>query len=71
MRAQLYTLPYRQRRAIYRAVGAKDLAVPGSLAEKKDRTPKEDGMPDMMLRGGERGKTDKSGAVLDWYNTQR
>lgn len=41
------------------------------LAEKKDRTPEEDDMLDMMLHGGERVKEENLGAVLDWYNTQR
>ena len=42
-----------------------------ALAEKKDRTPDEDDMLDMMLHGGERVKEENLGAVLDWYNTQR
>ena len=41
------------------------------LAEKKDRTPEEDDMLDMMLHGGERVKEENLGAVRDWYNTQR
>ena len=41
------------------------------LAEKKDRTPEEDDMLDMMRCGGERVKEGNLGAVLDWYNTQR
>ena len=41
------------------------------LAEKKDRTPEEDDMLDMMLHGGERVKEETLGAGLDWYHTQR
>ena len=41
------------------------------LAEKKDRTPEEDDMLDMMLHGGERVKEENLGAVLDWYSAQR
>ena len=39
-----------------------------SLAAKKDRTPEEDDMLDMMLHGGERVKMENLSAVLDWYN---
>ena len=42
-----------------------------ALAEKKDRTPEEDNMLDMMLHGGERVKEENLGAVLDWYSAQR
>ena len=41
------------------------------LAEKKDRTPEEDDMLDMMRCGGERVKEGNLGAVLDWYSAQR
>ena len=42
------------------------------LAKKKDRTPDEDDMLDMMMRcGGERVKAENLSAVLDWYNTQQ
>ena len=41
-----------------------------SLAAKKDRTPAEDDMLDMMLHGGERVKAENLSAVLDWYHTQ-
>ena len=41
------------------------------LAKKKDRTPDEDDMLDMMLHGGERVKEENLGAVLDWYSAQR
>lgn len=42
-----------------------------SLAAKKDRTPAEDDMLDMMRCGGERVKAENLSAVLDWYNTQQ
>ena len=42
-----------------------------ALAEKKDRTPEEDDMLDMMLHGGERIKMENLSAVLDWYSAQR
>ena len=42
-----------------------------SLAAKKDRTPEEDDMLDMMRCGGERVKEGNLGAVLDWYSAQR
>ncbi len=38
-----------------------------NLAEKKERTPDEDDMLDMMLHGGERVKAENLSAVLDWY----
>ena len=41
------------------------------LAEKKDCTPEEDDMLDMMRCGGERVKEGNLGAVLDWYSAQR
>ena len=41
------------------------------LAEKKDRTPEEDDMLDMMLHGGKRVKTENLSAVLDWYSTRQ
>ena len=41
------------------------------LAEKKDRTPDEADMLDMMLHGGERIKEENLDAVLDWYSAQR
>ena len=40
------------------------------LAEKKDRTPEEDDMLDMMRCGGERVKAEHLSAVTDWYNAQ-
>lgn len=42
-----------------------------ALAEKKDRTPEEDDMLDMMLHGGERVKEENLSAVLDWYSVQQ
>ena len=42
-----------------------------SLAKKKDRTPEEDDMLDMMLHSGERVKAENLSAVLDWYSTQQ
>ena len=41
------------------------------LAEKKDRTPEEDDMLDMMRCGGDRVKAENLSAVLDWYSAQR
>ena len=42
-----------------------------ALAEKKDRTPEEDDMLDMMLHGGERVKAENLSAVLDWFSAQQ
>ena len=42
-----------------------------SLAEKRNRTPDEDDMLDMMRCGGERVKVENLRAVLDWYNSQK
>ena len=41
------------------------------LAEKKDRTPEEDDMLDIMQCGGERVKAENLSAVLDWYSAQQ
>ena len=41
------------------------------LAEKKDRTPEEDDMLDMMLHGGERVNAENLSAVLDWFSVQQ
>ena len=41
------------------------------LSEKKDRTPDEDDMLDMMLHGGERVKAENLSAVLDWFSAQQ
>ena len=42
-----------------------------SLAKKKDRTPEENDMLDMMRCGGERVKEENLSAVLDWYSARR
>ena len=42
-----------------------------SLVAKKDRTPEEDDMLDMMRCGGQRVKIENLSAVLDWYNAQQ
>lgn len=42
-----------------------------ALAGKQDRTPEEDDMLDMMLRGGERVRAQNLQAVLDWYAGQK
>ena len=42
-----------------------------SLAKKKNRTPEEDDMLDMMLHGGERVKAENLSAVLEWYKRNR
>ena len=42
-----------------------------SLAKKKDRTPEENDILDMMLRGGERVKAENLSAVLDWFSAQQ
>lgn len=42
-----------------------------ALSEKKDRTPEEDDMLDMMLKGGERVKTENLKAILDWYGVAK
>ena len=41
-----------------------------ALAEKHDRTPEEDDMLDMMLRGGDRVNAGTLSAVLTWYKAQ-
>ncbi len=41
------------------------------LATKADRTPDEDDILELMLRGGERVKAENLKAVLDWYGTQK
>ena len=42
-----------------------------ALAEKKDRTPEEDDMLDMMIHGGKRVNVENLSAVLDWYSVQQ
>ena len=39
--------------------------------QRKDRTPEEDDMLDMMLHGGERVKAENLSAILDWYRAQQ
>ena len=39
-----------------------------SLAAKSERTPDEDDILELMLRGGERVKQEHLSAVLSWYN---
>ena len=41
------------------------------FAAKKDRTPEEDDMLDMMFHGGERVKPEHLSAILNWYNAQQ
>ena len=41
------------------------------LAAKKDCTPEEDDMLDMMLHGGERVKAENLSTILDWYRAQQ
>ena len=42
-----------------------------SLAKKKDCTPEENDMLDMMQCGGERVQAENLSAVLDWYSNQQ
>ena len=42
-----------------------------SLAKKKDRTPEENDMLNMMQCGGERVKAENLSSVLDWYSKQQ
>ena len=42
-----------------------------SLAAKKDRTPEENDMLDMMRCGGERVKAENLSAILDWHRAQQ
>ena len=42
-----------------------------SLAAKKDRTPEEDDMLDMMFHGGERVRPENLSDVLGWYHAQQ
>ena len=42
-----------------------------SLAAKSERTPDEDDILELMLRGGERVKPEHLSAVLSWYNAQK
>ena len=59
-------------RGIYRPMMELMVRTAGkSLSEKKNRTPEEDDMLDMMCRGGERVKPEALKAVRDWYSTQQ
>ena len=42
-----------------------------ALAGKKDRTPEEDDMLDMMVNGGERVRVENLKAVTDWYRSRK
>ena len=42
-----------------------------ALADKKDRTPEEDDMLDMMMNGGERVKVQNLGEIMNWYNHEK
>ena len=41
------------------------------LSEKKDRTPDEDDMLDLLLNGGNRVSEENLAAVLDWYKSEQ
>ncbi len=41
-----------------------------ALADKKDRTPEEDDMLDMMMNGGDRVRIENLKAVIDWYHNR-
>ena len=41
-----------------------------ALAEKKDRTPEEDDMLDMMMNGGERVKVQNLKEIIIWYELE-
>ena len=41
------------------------------LSEKKDRTPDEDDMLDLLLHGGNRVSEENLAAVLDWYQKEQ
>lgn len=41
-----------------------------ALAEKKDRTPEEDDMLDMMMNGGERVKVQNLKEIINWYELE-
>ena len=58
-------------RGIYRPMMELMVKTAGkTLAEKRDRTPEEDDILDMMLHGGERVKAENLHAVLEWYNAR-
>lgn len=57
---------------IYRPMMAIMVKITGKcLAAKKNRTPEEDDMLDMMLHGGAMVKPEHLSAVLSWYNAQK
>ena len=57
---------------IYRPMMAIMVKITGKcLAAKKNRTPEEDDMLDMMLHGGARVKPEHLSTVLSWYNAQK
>ena len=41
-----------------------------ALADKKDRTPEEDDMLDMMMNGGERVKVQNLKEIINWYELE-
>ena len=58
--------------AIYRPMMALMVRTAGKkLAEKRDRTPEEDDMLDMLCGGGERVSADNLSAVLNWYRLEK
>lgn len=57
---------------IYRPMMALMVRTAGKkLAEKRDRTPEEDDMLDMLCGGGERVSADNLSAVLNWYRLEK
>lgn len=42
-----------------------------ALADKKDRTPEEDDMLDMMMNGGERVKVQNLKEIINWYEFEK
>ena len=60
----------RKLRGIYRPMMELMVRTAGkSLAGKPDRTPEQDDMLEMMLRGSQRVRPENLRAVLDWYGT--
>lgn len=57
---------------VYRLVMAIMIKAAGNgLSDKKDRTPEDDDMLDMMLHGGKRVRAQNLGSVLQWYKKQK
>ena len=57
---------------IYRPMMALMVRTAGKkLAEKRDRTPEEDDMLDMLCGGGERVSAGNLSAVLNWYRLEK